>query len=61
MLNEWFHAVLVQTARECGVVRQRGCRSATKAFGSDGHNGAFLPHKINTSTECRLGGEPSKA
>jgi hypothetical protein len=28
---------------------------------SDGHNGALSPHKIKTSTECRLGGEPSKA
>jgi hypothetical protein len=32
-----------------------------EASGSDGHNGALWPHKIKTSSECRLGGEPSKA
>jgi hypothetical protein len=34
---------------------------ATKASGSDGHKGVWWPHKIKPSTECRLGGEPSKA
>jgi hypothetical protein len=36
---------------------------ATKASGSgsDVHNGALWPHSIKTSSECRLGGEPSKA
>ena len=43
------------------AIPDRGCRSATKASGNDGHNGALWPHKIKTSTECRLGGEPSKA
>jgi len=43
------------------AIPDRGCRSATKASGSDGHNGALWPHKIKISTGCRLGGEPSKA
>jgi hypothetical protein len=25
------------------------------------HNAALWPHNIKTSTECRLGGEPSEA
>ena len=34
---------------------------ATKASGSDGHKGALWLHNIKTCSECRLGGEPSKA
>jgi hypothetical protein len=59
--NRGYTPAQIGKASGGGPVHYRGCRSATKASGTDGHNGPLWPHKIKTSTECRLGGEPSKA